>query len=317
MLLDRRQQAGWNGLALKVRYAACYSARAVKLTMIRAIRLRDMQIARFLLAGAITLLAAASSVALPALAKRPQRLSVQVLPWIDEPATQKLRDTADLPGTKLREGTRWWALACERVCSLQQLKLAVAKPVVVSLQDSGDTPGQHLRFEPAPPRGTLLLFRPVRPVFSKHPLKAGPVPSGYPIGKTPYVHAEDESVDASEVLVERIDGEPLLLSPTLLRPGKANAAEGANDAASWPISLDLRTGRRHQSLGLMGSCDDVPWRKYLLWAGDLDGDGRPDLVVQLDLAFGGEIALYLSSLAGRGEFVGEAGRSQLAFEGQC
>jgi hypothetical protein len=45
----------------------------------------------------------------------------------------------------------------------------------------------------------------------------------------------------------------------------------------------------------------------LLWAGDLDADGKPDFLVSFGMG-SYNVALFLSSLAGPGEMVGEAGR---------
>jgi hypothetical protein len=47
--------------------------------------------------------------------------------------------------------------------------------------------------------------------------------------------------------------------------------------------------------------------EVLQWVGDLDGDGRPDLLINHSAYFW-DVALYLSSLAKPGEVVGEAGR---------
>ena len=50
-------------------------------------------------------------------------------------------------------------------------------------------------------------------------------------------------------------------------------------------------------------------RDYLLWAGDLDGDGKPDFILNHgEQEYGVNVALYLSSLAKKGELVGVAGR---------
>jgi len=274
-----------------------------------------MRAARLLVAAALATTSAATVLAAPP-ADAPA-LPIEVLPWFDGGDGPQRPDATDLAGTALRADTDWWALACERECRLQPLRLVAAQPATVTLQYNGDTPGQHLRFAPAPPRGTLLLFHALRPVFAKHPLKAGPVPSGHPVGDAPHVHPGESPAGDREVLVDLQDRGPWLLSPTLLKPAKADAGGDYADVSGWPLSLDLRVGRQHQSLGLLASCGDITWRDYLRWAGDLDGDGRPDFVVQLDLALGSEIVLFLSSLAGRGQFVGEAGHSHLDFEGEC
>jgi hypothetical protein len=49
-----------------------------------------------------------------------------------------------------------------------------------------------------------------------------------------------------------------------------------------------------------------PATDYLLWAGDLDRDGKPDLIISRDGV--NDVTLYLSSSAAKGEAVGEAGR---------
>jgi hypothetical protein len=47
--------------------------------------------------------------------------------------------------------------------------------------------------------------------------------------------------------------------------------------------------------------------EYLLWAGDLDADGKPDFLISFGMG-SYKVALFLSSLARPGELVGEAGR---------
>jgi hypothetical protein len=44
------------------------------------------------------------------------------------------------------------------------------------------------------------------------------------------------------------------------------------------------------------------------WAGDLDADGAPDLLLEVDPGSGAELRLYLSSAAAPGEIAGLAGR---------
>ena len=272
---------------------------------------------RTFLLAALVLQAAQQALAAPAPSPA-RRLPVDVLPWVDDASASNRRDSIDLATGGRRAGGGWWALACEQACRVQPLALVEAGPAKSPRLVSGNTRGQRLRFAPAPPRGTLLLFHPLRPVFAKHPLKAGPVPSGHPVGDAPFVHEADNVQDATEVSIDASGDESWLLTPTLLRPAaKPGEPAPSDDSTNWPISLDLDVGRHHQSLGLIETCGDLGWRRWLLWAGDLDGDGRPDFAVQLDVDFGGEVVLYLSSLARRGHWVGEAGHSHLEAEGEC
>lgn len=48
-------------------------------------------------------------------------------------------------------------------------------------------------------------------------------------------------------------------------------------------------------------------KDFLIWAGDLDGDGKPDLLMNFTDYFW-DTVLFLSSLAKPGELVGVAGR---------
>jgi hypothetical protein len=50
----------------------------------------------------------------------------------------------------------------------------------------------------------------------------------------------------------------------------------------------------------------VSARQYLRWAGDLDGDGKLDLLIEFGMSGSTETVLFLSSRAQDGELVGAA-----------
>lgn len=75
-----------------------------------------------------------------------------------------------------------------------------------------------------------------------------------------------------------------------------------------PVLLQLRSGGTRQLLlALLGRCTcEFSSERYLLWAGDLDRDGRPDHLIAFG-EIGGPVHLYLSGDAKAGEQVRLAG----------
>ena len=68
--------------------------------------------------------------------------------------------------------------------------------------------------------------------------------------------------------------------------------------------LRTRTGAgRRQSLA-----EEARGQPMVRWAGDLDADGAPDLLLDVDPGTGNEMRLYLSSAAAPGELMGLVGR---------
>jgi hypothetical protein len=91
------------------------------------------------------------------------------------------------------------------------------------------------------------------------------------------------------------------------------------DRENSQIVLQLRSGPLRQQLGTMAACQASLNTGYLLWAGDMDGDGRGDYLVKFP-AFGqsGNVVLYLSSKAAPGELVGEGPTfAAITPPGQC
>lgn len=216
--------------------------------------------------------------------------------------------TLHLPGREYRAGSGWWALACDGACTLAPLQLEVA-PRPFPAREDNLVSGQALRFSPAPPAGTLLLFKPWRAPASALRWRPGVVDTLHP-GPASRLRARADTPGTQEAEVPLPDGRVLGLRPVLHTLSRV-ASEEHDGLLMLEVTLD---GRR-QTLGRFAitECEPPPLRRatFLRWAGDLDHDGRPDLLVDFSLGHGQNLALFLSSLAGPGQVVGEAGRFRL------
>lgn len=240
-----------------------------------------------------------------------------------------------MPGRSYRAGDGWWALLCtaevrgeDKGCRLYGTRLSVSR-AKHSVYDGDAVDSQLLHWSPLPggldrvsdnraapnqgPSATaqkpelLALFKPVRSLAHLK-FSEGPV--------TTYVHAGMSDYPATprpgtmEVRLALGSGNYLDIVPRIQPPAEpeANRAENVSiDIASF----ELRRGRQRQSLRGYGfSAIDGPGQlsrqTYLRWAGDLDGDGRPDLLMSHGES-SAQLSLYLSSLAKAGELVGLAG----------
>jgi len=197
------------------------------------------------------------------------------------------------PGAELQSGDGWLALVCAQMdCALEPATLRVQPEQGV--YNEQDTAGQHLRFLTDEPLKSGLVVT----WFQRDPalpwLKAGPVRT--------YGAAPPLGNGALEMQVNVPGAESIRLVPLFQPPGKAQEATGGGG----DYVLQLRTSEKRQLLpGQLGSCSGTVDNSYLLWAGDLDGDGRPDLLI----SFGdyGSADLYLSSAARSSEIAGLAG----------
>jgi hypothetical protein len=220
-----------------------------------------------------------------------------------------------LPGAHYKSGNGWFALVCERECRLYPANLAVT-PARHGIYDGDPIPSQLLRWSPLPfglgaQAGTgdesagqaRVIAMLSAPDSAPKWLAARSVTTWLHAGMARYPGSGRRGT--LEVAINHGAAEPALLLPRARR----NDVPPGQDA-SISFELELRIGATRQRLGAIENdvVGDVPIapRMYLKWAGDLDGDGKPDLLVSLG-ASGHHDLLYLSSLAKAGELVGLAG----------
>lgn len=212
-----------------------------------------------------------------------------------------------LPGREYKSGSGWWALSCDRGCRLTAASLVIT-PQMHPQYDGPMVPGQLMRWSPVPPPHTLMMFKPFRAPADQLKLAPGPVKTVYPTDGTPLPRPRSEGTLECQIALP--DGPVARLVPVQVLPGKKAKVDPFN-GEPLPLVLELRIGDARQVLGNFDFGIEGPGvltqGSYVLWAGDLDGDGRLDLLVKTDYA-GDGFALFLSSLAKPGELVGEAGR---------
>jgi|CXWL01.1.fsa_nt_gi hypothetical protein len=226
-----------------------------------------------------------------------------------------------MPSRQYRAGSDWWALVCDtdenldddkKGCKLHSTSLFVTKSKH-GVYDSEPVDSQLLHWSPLPNNldtvqpvetktpALIALFKPIRSLKNLK-FNNGEI--------TTYVHLGMQQY------------------PSTQRPGKLEVRLPLGDGRYADIvprvhptnlsgiaTFELRIGKQRQQLpgyaipAIEIDTSGMPQLRqqdYLLWAGDLDGDGKPDLIMD----HGGDgihVALYLSSLAKEGELVGLAG----------
>lgn len=207
------------------------------------------------------------------------------------------------PGRQFVGGGGWLALACEGTrCALRPANLGVRARSWQGHYDEKPTRGQQLDFklDAAGAQDTRVVawFAPGQTAAF---LKPGEVPT-YALGGT--------ATGTFETVVRGPEGEarfvPLLWST---KEWPASARVQLDRLHPPQLLLQLRMGSRRQLLpGLLATCSGhLRGTQYVLWAGDLDRDGKADYVVSYrDGA--GAVHLYLSILAKPDRLVGFAGQ---------
>jgi len=197
-------------------------------------------------------------------------------------------------GEKLTGGNGWWVLACEQVCSLHATRLQVSDASRVT-EDEASIPAQILQWSPLPQGNVIGIFKPMG-VLAAMPLKAGVVKTWLHSGMESY--PPNAHIDTMEIMIPLENNQSAVLVPRVISAGSEQID-----------TLELRAyGQRQVLPGYqLSSADSIADEKQLLpWAGDLDGDGKLDLIIDHnnhDI----DVAVYLSSLAQPGELVGLAG----------
>jgi hypothetical protein len=203
------------------------------------------------------------------------------------------------PGRRFKTSEKWLGLLCDAgQCQLRPAKVVVTPKSVQGHYDDKPTAGQLLQFNIS--QGAT---KNVVAWFALNPrspwLAAGNVNA--------YVAKFNKGKDYSTV-ISLPNGE-MRLMPLLLSAKQWSAAAGIGDSLRPPaLLLQLRDVSKRQLLPTtLASCTGHLDAGYFIWAGDLDGDGKPDYLIEFDNAYG-SAQLFLSSAAASGQLVGLAGQ---------
>lgn len=223
----------------------------------------------------------------------------------------------NIPGRSYRAGGGWWVMDCTTSCRLDPARLIVRDGSHPDY-DGPPLPSQLLtwRLNSGPNAGQngtlpLLLFRPN--TGQKIAFSAGRVPTWLHAGMGSYPEGERPGRMETEIDLGP-DGKAYVL-PRIIQPRNEdppkNTYRGHAEDHETSLVFELRAYGRRQRLGsytwdILGA-RPLAGPEYLLWAGDLDGDGKLDVLMSY-ASRGWSTVLYLSSFAGPGEIVGEAGR---------
>ena len=230
-----------------------------------------------------------------------------------------------IPGRGYLAGDGWWALVCgneasatlEQGCVLHGTHLSVT-PAMHSVYDGDPVASQLLHWSPLPANldkaaqdnekrpALVAVFKPIRSLAGMK-LMAGPVATYVHPGMSRYPGTGRPGT--LEVRLTMADGKHLDIVPRV-----AKSPPGEPSPLVNITTFELRQGALRQRLpgyefSEIGDDGSLSPQQYLLWAGDLDGDGKPDLIINHG-GYGTNIAVYLSSLAKEGELVGFAGNFQ-------
>jgi hypothetical protein len=207
------------------------------------------------------------------------------------------------PGKKYKSGSDWLALLCDgKSCTLSPAALAVKDELWQGHYDDQPTAGQQLLFKETPgASGKPVAW--LRTTGAPSWLKQGPVPSYYAGGSYNQLPGKKGTM---EYLIETPDGRKATLVPMLVPKSFLEKLADKKEGAVYygTLLLQLRTQEKRQLLpGAFGMCSGEITPNYLLWAGDLDRDGKPDFLVSY-IDADGPVHLFLSGVAKSTQIVG-------------
>lgn len=194
------------------------------------------------------------------------------------------------PGQGFRAGTNWLALVCVRAeCNFEPARLVVRREQWQGHYDDKPSDGQKLTFtrQTSGPGKVLGWFKlnPRAPWIAPGPVITYTASTA---------RARRPATEGTlELAVDLPDGKQATLVPLYDREGRR-------------FLIQLRVPGRRQLLDEIGSCSHVVPSDYLVWAGDLDRDGKPDYLIDFADEVG-EAKLYLGKEAGATDIVGVAG----------
>ena len=193
-----------------------------------------------------------------------------------------------LPGRAHHEDEVWYALICDRKCELKRVSLRT-DAVTISPYDDPAVPGQQLWTDEV---GVIALFQGLSNAVE------GPVPTALHANMEPYPIPRGRGTLEIEV---RFAGQTLRIVPRLRHDPYDE------------LRVYLESDDRRQALGDIptpNTVDQTAKGPHLLyWAGDIDRDGKLDLLMGFTSCAGVEqtYTLFLSSSAKAGDFVEKAG----------
>lgn len=220
------------------------------------------------------------------------------------------------PRQQFKAGRDWLALMCNaKGCSLESAALSVEQEFWQGHYDDKPTLGQRLKFKVDGGSGSELVAW-----FNTVPALRWLRPGAVATYNSPQRQLRRLAGRGTlEAVIDLPSGDSILVVPLLATKAFLNKLQ-PEQTHDWPlVVLQLRAQNKRQLLqGTLGTCSGTfDPRHYLLWAGDLDRDGRPDFLISF-IDADGPVHLYLSSAAKPNQLVGLAGvYYSPPFGGEC
>jgi hypothetical protein len=199
-----------------------------------------------------------------------------------------------VPDLQFELAWEWQALVCHKKCELKSVKLLMT-PALVQPYDGEVMPGHVYTIDRKLDAQPLVLMR--------------ELPDGVRTRPETYLHAGMEKYPPSSTPGTMEIDIPVPGEPARIVPRYARQSDNSD-----LFNVYLETKGRSQLLArihvdvVAGPSGMARGPQLLRWAGDLDGDGKLDLIMNLSSRYGEDAAatLFLSSAAKPGEMVGMA-----------